>query len=155
MAIPGFWSCGFIPRPSAGTNDRRSNGLALKQVVAMKNTRMAASVPHAQGARSRALRCADRTATALYSARMSDQNSIEPACPPQNAANTYTFGMFALVFDATYLSEKSCVSSAVHRPRDASTIISVVAYRPRRPLVTRSSRPSAPPAYDVTQAQAA
>ena len=93
----------------------------------MKKTRIIASVPHAHGARSRALSRADRIAIAEYTERMSAQNSIDPACPPQNAANTYTFGMFALVFDATYLSEKSCVSSAVHRPIDASTIIAVVA----------------------------
>jgi hypothetical protein len=35
--------------------------------------------------------------------------------------------MFALVFDATYLSEKSCVSRAVQRPIEASTIIAAVA----------------------------
>src|SRR5215203_6846911 len=121
----------------------------------MKNTRIIASVPHAHGARSRAFVRADQIATAENSARMSVQKSSDPDCPPQNAANTYTFGMFALVFDATYLSEKSCVNSAVHRPSDASTIIAVVAYRPRRPLVTRSSRPSEPPANDVTPDHAA
>src|SRR5688572_33224244 len=94
-------------------------------------------------------------ATAEKQARMSDQKSSEPACPPQKAEKTYTFGMFALVFDATYLSEKSCVSSAVQSPIDASTTIAVMAYRPRRPLVTRSARPSEPPANDVTPDHAA
>ena len=57
--------------------------------------------------------------------------------------------MFALMWLATYSSEKSRVSSAVHSPIDASTIIANVAYSPRMPLSMRSSRRSAPPANDT------
>ncbi len=64
MAMPGFCNCGFIPLPSAGTNGSRSKGFALKHVVAMKNTRIAARVPAAHGARSRAESFADHTAIA-------------------------------------------------------------------------------------------
>ena len=64
--------------------------------------------------------------------------------------------MLALAFDATYLSEKSAASSAVHSPIDASTTIAVVAYSPRLSArEVRSSRPSAPPAKDVVAAHAA
>ena len=60
----------------------------MKQTVAMKNNEINASTPAAHGAMSRALSRTDQMAMALYTDRMSAQNSMEPACPPQNAANT-------------------------------------------------------------------
>ena len=35
--IPGFCSCGFMPRPSSGTNASRSNGFAANNITEMKN----------------------------------------------------------------------------------------------------------------------
>jgi hypothetical protein len=62
--------------------------LALKHTVAMKNNEISDSVPAAHGARSRALSRTDQIAIAAYTARISVQNSIDPACPPQNAEKT-------------------------------------------------------------------
>jgi hypothetical protein len=45
MAIPGFCSCGFIPRPSTGVQSSRSNGLAPKQSVARKKSDTTLIVP--------------------------------------------------------------------------------------------------------------
>ena len=53
MAIPGFWSCGFRPRPSAGIQSSRSYGLAPNAVVARKKTSVAASVPVTYGISAR------------------------------------------------------------------------------------------------------
>jgi len=36
MTIPGFWSCGLSPRPSAGVKAIRSNGLAANTMVHTK-----------------------------------------------------------------------------------------------------------------------
>src|SRR4051812_8619330 len=63
--------------------------------------------------------------------------------------------MFALVFDATYLSEKSCVSSAVHNPIDARSTKKKLAYDARTPLATRSSRRIQPPAKETVAHHAA
>src|SRR4051794_18529067 len=125
--MPGFWSCGFIPRPSNGVNGRRMNGLALKHVVAMKNTRIADSVPVAHGTSSRFRARLVAIAIVAYIDRMSAQNSNEPAWPLQNAVKTYTLGMLALMCPATYSSEKSRDRSAVQRPIDASSTIANVA----------------------------
>ena len=119
--MPGFWSCGFIPRPSSGRKSRRANGFALKHVVAMKNSRIAESVPVAHGielaiARSRLV----AMAIVEYIDRINAQKSIDPAWPLQNAVKMYTFGMFELMWPATYSSEKSRDSSAVQSPIDAS-----------------------------------
>src|SRR5579864_3875057 len=99
--MPGFCNCGFIPRPSIGTQSRRVYGLALKQMVAMKNTRIAPMVPVAYGANSRLSRLV-YVATAPYTERINAQNNIDPACPLQKDVNTYRFGMFALICPATY-----------------------------------------------------
>ena len=64
---------------------------------------------------------------AEYSDRINAQKSIEPAWPLQNAVKTYTFGMLALIWPATYSSEKSRVSSAVHSPADAVSTMANVA----------------------------
>ena len=55
-AIPGFCSCGFIPRPSGGTQSRRSKGLAPNASVMRKNSAHTASVPVTHGISAR-LRC--------------------------------------------------------------------------------------------------
>ena len=57
----------------------------------------------------------------------------------------FPLAMFALMWPATYSSEKSCDSKAVHRPIDARRTIANVAYIPRTPLRTRSSRRSIAP----------
>src|SRR6476659_412482 len=86
---------------------------------------------------------------------MRHQKRSEPACPAQNDVKRYAFGRFALVNDATYLNEKSCVKIAVQRPSDASTTIASVAEIARSPLATRSRRPIEPPAKETVAAQAA
>ena len=85
--MPGFCSCGFIPRPSAGVKASRSNGLAPeKSMTAMKNTvtdeRDAGDVRHA-AARSAAgvIACA----SVANSDSTTAQNSSEPFWPAQNA----------------------------------------------------------------------
>ena len=47
--MPGFWSCGFIPRPSGGIQSRRSYGLAPKHIVIRKNRQMMPKVPVTYG----------------------------------------------------------------------------------------------------------
>src|ERR1051325_9373536 len=112
-----------MPRPSAGIQSRRVNGFARKQTVAMKKRRMAPSVPVAHGVSSGLRRRLGAIAIAEYIERIRAQNSIEPACPLQNAEKTYGVGMVELILLATYSNEKSRFSRAVHNPRDASTII--------------------------------
>ena len=77
--MPGFWSCGFIPFPSTGMKSRRLNGFALKHVVAMKNSRIADSVPVAHGTSSRLRARLVEIAIVPYIDRISAQNSIDPA----------------------------------------------------------------------------
>src|SRR5687767_776457 len=125
--MPGFCSCGFSPRPSGGTQSRRSNGLEPRQIVARKNTSTSARVPETYGISSRLLVRLDQRVTAENIARMSAQKSSDPDWPPQNAAIVYTTGRFALVNDATYLMEKSWVRRAVHSPIEARTTMASVA----------------------------
>src|SRR4051812_6225015 len=125
--MPGFWSCGFIPRPSSGMKSRRVNGFALKHVVAMKNSRIADSVPVAHGISSRLRDRLVEIAMVPYIDRINAQKSIDPAWPLQNAVNTYTEGIVELMWLATYSSEKSRDSNAVHSPADARMIIANVA----------------------------
>jgi hypothetical protein len=86
MAIPGFWSCGFIPRPSGGVQSRRSNGLAPKQSVRRKKSVVTPSVPATYG-RNTASRSprAKNTASAEYIDRIRHQKSSDPDCPAQKA----------------------------------------------------------------------
>jgi hypothetical protein len=86
MAIPGFCSCGFIPRPSGGVQSRRSNGLAPKQSVSRKKSVVTPSVPgHVRrNTRVRSPR-AKNTASAEYSDRIRHQKSSDPDCPAQKA----------------------------------------------------------------------
>src|SRR5665213_2644404 len=155
IAIPGFCSCGFIPRPSTGSQSSRSYGLDPKQSVARKNIAMTASTPITYGISSRFRLLLVSTATLEKNVRISTQKSIDPACPPQNAVNRYALGRFALVNDATYLNEKSCVKIAVHKPSDANTTIANVAYVPRSALATRSWRRNEPPANATVAVQTA
>ena len=126
-AIPGFCSCGFIPRPSSGMKSSRVNGFALKQFVAMKKRRTAEIVPVAQGASCGLRRRFVAMAIVPYIERMSAQKSSEPACPLQNAVKMYAPGIVELMWLATYSSEKSFVRSAVHSPIDARRIMANVA----------------------------
>src|SRR5881394_105865 len=64
-------------------------------------------------------------------------------------------GMFALIWLATYASEKSRVSSAVQSPIAASSVNANAAYDARSPLRTRSARLPKPPAKDTVAHQAA
>src|SRR4051812_28266701 len=153
--MPGFCSCGFIPRPSSGRNSIRVNGFALNAVVAMKNSRIAASVPVAYGTSSRLRLRLVGIAILAYMDRINRQKSIDPACPLQNAVNTYTLGIVELMWPATYSSEKSRVRSAVHKPADASATIANVAYNPRTPLSINSCRRIDAPANDTVIDQAA
>ena len=86
--MPGFWSCGFIPRPSAGIQSSRVYGFALKQVVARKKSSIPPSVPAAQGVSSRLRARLVAIATVAYIDRISAQKSIDPAWPLQNAVKT-------------------------------------------------------------------
>ena len=45
IIIPGFWSWGLRPRPSAGVNGSRSNGLAAKSMVQTKKAVTAEVTP--------------------------------------------------------------------------------------------------------------
>src|SRR5436309_3379719 len=119
--MPGFCNCGFMPRPSSGMKSSRVNGFALKQVVAMKKSRTADSVPVAQGVRSGLRRRLVAMAIVEYIDRINAQNSIEPAWPLQNAVKMYGSGIVELMWLATYSTEKSFVRSAVQSPTDAST----------------------------------
>jgi hypothetical protein len=84
----GFCNCGFIPRPSSGVNGRRSNGFALKHVVAMKNSKIADSVPVAHGISSWLRARLVAMAIVPYIDKISAQNSSDPACPLQNDVKT-------------------------------------------------------------------
>src|ERR671921_2421754 len=117
--MPGFWRWGVIPRPAAGIQTRRSYGFAPRQRVARKKSVVAASVPVTYGMSSRLALRLVQTATAPKPERIRHQKSIEPACPAQSAVNRYGFGRLALVNDATYLIENSCVKIAVHNPTAA------------------------------------
>ena len=90
-----------MPRPSSGVKSRRTNGFALKQTAATKNTRIAESVPVAHGTSSRLRRRLVAMAMVPCIERISAQRSIDPACPLQSAVNTYTEGMFWLICPAT------------------------------------------------------
>src|SRR6476661_9342473 len=98
--MPGFCSCGFMPRPSGGIQSSRSYGFAPKHIVMRKNSATTPSVPVTHGIIPRFVRRLANTAIAEYVVRMSDQKSSEPACPAQNAVKVYTFGRFTLVYDA-------------------------------------------------------
>jgi hypothetical protein len=124
-------------------------GFAVMQVASRKNNSTEAKVPVAQGMTPRLPRRFENTAIAEYKESMSNQNSIDPAWPLQNAAKTYAFGRLALVYDATYSNEKSCVKRAVHNPIDAESTAANVTYIARSPLSTRSRRASAAPANET------
>jgi hypothetical protein len=64
------------------------NGFARKQVVAMKNKRIAPSVPVAHGMSSGLRLRLVAMAITEYIERINAQKSIDPACPLQNAVNT-------------------------------------------------------------------
>src|SRR5215467_11124519 len=125
--MPGFWSCGFIPRPSGGRKSRRVNGFALKTFVAMKKSRMAEIVPVAHGTSSEFRLRLVAMAIVPYIDRINAQKSSDPACPLQNAVKMYTLDMVALMWLATYSREKSRWSNAVHRPIEATSTIANVA----------------------------
>ena len=83
--MPGFCNCGFMPRPSGGSQSRRSYGFAPKHIVIRKNSETTASVPVTHGIIARFERRLLNTAIAAYIVRMRHQKSIEPACPAQKA----------------------------------------------------------------------
>ena len=65
--MPGFCSCGFMPRPSAGIQSSRSNGFAPKHIVIRKNSATTPSVPVTHGIIARfARRGSLNTAIAEY-----------------------------------------------------------------------------------------
>ena len=74
-----------MPRPSAGTQSRRSNGFDPIAVARRKKSVMAPSEPVTHGIMSRRRERLSHTAAAAYMLRMSVQNSIDPDCPAQKA----------------------------------------------------------------------
>ena len=87
IAMPGFCSCGFMPRPSGGIQSRRSYGLAPKHIAIRKNRQIIPKVPVTYGIMARFVLRFVNTAIAEYVVKISAQKSIDPDCPAQKAVN--------------------------------------------------------------------
>src|SRR5688572_24674547 len=94
IIIPGFWSWGLRPRPSAGVNAIRSNGSAPKIMVQTKKAVTAEVTPPTYGSSDRYRREVSSWASAPNSDSTTAQKSSDPFCPAQNAEKMYPEGRF-------------------------------------------------------------
>ena len=123
-----------MPLPSAGTNSRRVERVRLE--AGRRDEEDQDRRERARGVR-RELACVlarrpDRDRRVAGEDQRPEEHRARLAAP-ERREHVHLRHVRAGV-PATYLSEKSCVSSAVQSPIDASITIANVAYSPRRPL---------------------